>query len=94
MVYAVLRDTTGLVGFCLQKCFTKCLRCDPRNYWREPHLQKCGGVIFDKGVLKMPFIYGVMLEEYGRLCRKKDQRIAKKNAKKEREGQYAVNVIR
>ena len=42
----------------------------------------------------MPFIYGVMLEEYGRLCRKKDQRIAKKNAKKEREGQYAVNVIR
>ena len=83
----------------------------------------------------MPFIYDVMLEEYSRLCRKKeqykailadkskppeerervknyrksvridikiiekvlskkDQRIAKKNAKKEREGQYAVNVIR
>ena len=83
----------------------------------------------------MPFIYGVMQEEYGRLCRKKeqyreiladkskpleerervkkyrksvrvdmkliekvlskkDQRIAKKNAKKEREGQYVVNVIR
>ena len=83
----------------------------------------------------MPYIYGVLQEEYGRLCRKKeqykailadesksleeldrvkkyrksvrvdmkliekvlskkDQRIAKKNARKEREGQYVVNVIR
>ena len=55
VVYAVLRDVTGIAGFCLQSVLQKCLRSRPHIYWREPHLGKCGGVMLIEEVFVFPF---------------------------------------
>ena len=55
VVYAVLRDVTGIAGFCLQSVLQKCLRSRPHIYWREPHLGKCGGVMLIEEVFVFHF---------------------------------------
>ena len=59
VVYAVLRDVTGIAGFCLQSVLQKCLRSRPHIYWREPHLGKCGGVMLIEEVFVFLFLLGL-----------------------------------